>query len=48
MGGGGRAFDALDAAVTGCAGLACDTLSVAEQFELLERVEVVRRRLPAR
>jgi hypothetical protein len=41
------AFDALDAAVDGVAGLQFDALTTREWLGLLERCERVRRRLPA-
>ncbi|OBG28644.1 HNH endonuclease signature motif containing protein [Mycobacterium sp. 852002-51057_SCH5723018] len=41
------AFDTLDAAMDGTAGLDCETLSTRELLGLLERCERVRRRMPA-
>ncbi|BBX74087.1 hypothetical protein MSHI_19930 [Mycobacterium shinjukuense] len=41
------AFDALDAGVDAVLGLDCEALSTQERLVLLERVERVRRRLPA-
>src|SRR5271165_6369869 len=41
------AFDALDAAFDGVAGLDFDALTTPEQLALLERCERLRRRLPA-